>query len=461
MSKIILLPIFLFLQINVLAQFSSELYFGELSCGWDSLIGDYYEVEIMMDSRSAYPCAGFQFEITNILIDTLYGGAIAQNGWWVFYDDSLPADSAMVLAFAFGPPYIPSDLSVLTIMRFTNPNDSSIACLTNFIYSDSAGIQVPTSVGPCIELPPFIYSQNAELCNGDSILLAGKYQFDSGIYDDSLIAHNGCDSIIRTSLLIYDTYKIIDTNSICSGDSILLGNMYFSNSGTYYDSMQTVKGCDSIFIHILSVNDIYEILDTASICSGDSILLGNKYYSTAGTYHDSMQTIKGCDSVYIHELMVNNLPLPIISQNSNVLTSDLAVSYQWYQNDTLLISENNQSYSPIVSGSYSVSVTDSNGCSGSSDTLELIVIGIREFPNKLDFAVYPNPFTEQANICFYNLNNGSYSMIVYNLFGKIVLEKKEIREKQMIIHRNELSSGIYFIDLKGDYGRLVKKLIIK
>ena len=185
------------------------------------------------------------------------------------------------------------------------------------------------------------------------------------------------------------------------------------------------------------------------------------YYSTAGTYYDSLQTIAGCDSVLVHELIVNTLPIPLITQNGSILTSSPAVSYQWYQSNTLLIIENDQSFTATVSGSYSVVVTDSNGCSGSSDTLVVTVVGIDEIKAKPRISVFPNPFKGQANVHFYNLENHvPITIEVHNLIGKRML-KKTIMDNHMIIHCNDFPPGIYFIEIKGKSIRLAEKLIIK
>ena len=53
MKKLLFLPLFLSICLNTSAQFSAELYFGELTCGYDSVLGDYYDVEIILDNRLA------------------------------------------------------------------------------------------------------------------------------------------------------------------------------------------------------------------------------------------------------------------------------------------------------------------------------------------------------------------------------------------------------------------------
>ena len=40
------------------------------------------------------------------------------------------------------------------------------------------------------------------LCSGDSALIGGTYQSTGGIYQDTLVAFGGCDSIIITQLTI-------------------------------------------------------------------------------------------------------------------------------------------------------------------------------------------------------------------------------------------------------------------
>ncbi len=84
MKKLLLLPLLLSICLSASAQSSADLSFGALTCGYDPVLGDYYDVEIILDNRFVAPCAGFQFEITNILIDSLYGGWLDQYGWGPF-----------------------------------------------------------------------------------------------------------------------------------------------------------------------------------------------------------------------------------------------------------------------------------------------------------------------------------------------------------------------------------------
>ena len=605
MQKTILLIILLSFQLNVSAQFSATLHFGDVTCGWDSVLGEYYEVDIILDNRFVVPCGGIQFDISGANIDSAGGGVADSAGWAVSHSAST------FLGFSFSLVTLPSDSAVLTILRLINPTDTTTPCITNIVYSDVNAIQVPAFAGPCL----FIHDQDIQICGGDSVLLGGMYQFISGVYDDSLMTNNGCDSIIRTDLFVDTVSGYIMANSadICNGDSILFQNNYYSSTGTYYDSLQTqlcgkdsiyifnltvynntsssfskivcgsytspsgqtwttsgmyydtisnasgcdssitinltvnqtssssinetacdtytsiggqtwtasgtyydfftnslgcdstviinltvnqsfsnsesasicngdsillqgvyqtvsgtyfdsltaANGCDSIITTALTVNSSFSTSEFASICYGDSILLQGGYQTTAGTYFDTLTAANGCDSIIVSELIVNTLPIPVITQNGSTLTSSSATSYQWYQGNSMLISENAQSYSAIVSGSYSVIVTDSNGCMGSSDTLVFTILSVDERNAKSHILVIPNPFNEQASIKFNNLSsNGPYTIIVHNLIGKKVFERTTM-ESQVLFKRNELIQGIYFIELIENSNRLVEKLIIK
>jgi len=464
MKKFFLLPLLLSICLSASAQSSAELSFGALTCGYDPGLGDYYDVEIVLDNRLVPPCAGFQFEITNILIDSLYGGWIDQYGWgpYTSFNDSAAVDTGRVLGFSLAIPYLPPDSGVLTMMRFTNPKANYNSCLTNFVYSDSVPNAVPTIVGACLDLSPKTYTLDSAMCDGDSVILGGMYQYVAGSYYDTLMAVNGCDSIIRTLLAVNATYEFRNTVTVCAGDSVMVDNVVYTDAGTYYDSLQTAKGCDSVFILEIILDPTYEIRDTIAICSGDSAMINGTYYGDAQTFYDSMLTVQGCDSLFVTDLNVNALPVPVITQSGNDLTSSSAVSYQWHSSDTALTGATSQTYTVTASGLYSVMVTDANGCSGNSDTVVVTIASLAEFAILPILQVFPNPMTDQAIVQFDRSDfKGPYTILVYNVLGEKQLEVVMASESQAIIQRNDLAPGIYFIELEGTSTTLVGKFLIK
>lgn len=140
-------------------------------------------------------------------------------------------------------------------------------------------------------------SAAAEICDGDSILLGGMMQTTAGMYSDTLTAAAGCDSVVTTTLVVNMPALTPATAAICDGESILLGGMMQTTAGVYNDTLQTVAGCDSIIATTLTVNAVDMMNESASICDGDSILLGGMMQTVAGTYVDSLTNANGCDSI--------------------------------------------------------------------------------------------------------------------------------------------------------------------
>ncbi len=72
------------------------------------------------------------------------------------------------------------------------------------------------------------------------------------------------------------------------------------------------------------------------------------------------------------EIIVHPLPEPAIARMENVLSTGLFPSYQWHRNGEEIAGETWQEYNVTAPGYYTVSVTDSNGCVGLSDTADVV-----------------------------------------------------------------------------------------
>ncbi len=87
--------------------------------------------------------------------------------------------------------------------------------------------------------------------------------------------------------------------------------------------------------------------------------------------------------------------------------------------------------------------------------------GINEIEKKVHLNCYPNPFTTQTILQTDGLLNNA-SIIVYNCFGQIVKQIKNISGQTIILNRDDLPSGIYYIRLsQKDKIIATEKLIIR
>lgn len=146
---------------------------------------------------------------------------------------------------------------------------------------------------------------DTSICEGDSYYASGDFQTSEGVYYDTIFSSNQNDSILITKLSISPTFKITIDTSICQGMSYFIKGAYQTTSGIYYDTLQTIHGCDSVIITELTVHSIYETNLTSEICEGESILLGGVLRTKSGNYYDTLLTRQNCDSIIVTNLTVN------------------------------------------------------------------------------------------------------------------------------------------------------------
>jgi hypothetical protein len=63
--------------------------------------------------------------------------------------------------------------------------------------------------------------------------------------------------------------------------------------------------------------------------------------------------------------------------------------------------------------------------------------------------IYPNPVHEAATIRFNNPGGGNYTLVITDLSGKIVRIARDIHGDEFVLHRNDLGSGFYQVELAG------------
>lgn len=103
------------------------------------------------------------------------------------------------------------------------------------------------------------------ICAGDSLLIGGAFVSLPGQYIDTLSNFLGCDSVLTIVVDTFPTYAIANAAGICRGDSLLVGGAFQTVSGIYVDSLLTADGCDSVITTDLTVADPVEVGVTVGI----------------------------------------------------------------------------------------------------------------------------------------------------------------------------------------------------
>ena len=151
-----------------------------------------------------------------------------------------------------------------------------------------------------------------DFCGCGEVVISGQ-TFDCNNPSDTITftegSYTGCDSIVNINLT-YNEAPVFDlVQTLCPGTTInVRGTTYGEDmrTGTEVFPAATAAGCDST----VNINlDFYPIVtrDTfATICQGDSILVGDTYYKFAGIFNEvvSMATADNCDSILVLDLTV-------------------------------------------------------------------------------------------------------------------------------------------------------------
>ena len=253
----------------------------------------------------------------------LRGGTKSSNVFWVV------EGLVTVLDFSNFVGTIVANNGAITL---TGANLDGRAYGTNGAISTSdVDITIP-SVAPSISI-----TGNQSFCEGDSAILtasaSSSYLWSTGEITQSItVDTSGTYSVFATSICgSSDTSNSItivvkpSTNSsvnasICDGDSILLGGIYRKIPGIYTDSLLNSALCDSIIRTDLSVNPKFITNFNAVICDGDSLLIAGVYRKIPGLYSDTLQSQFTCDSIVNINLSIN--PVLITNLNTSICDGD-------------------------------------------------------------------------------------------------------------------------------------------
>ncbi len=296
------------------------------------------------------------------------------------------------------------------------------------------------------------------ICSGDSAMVFGKYRTSSGLYMDSLLSSTGCDSVVSLSLLVQQSNTLTQSASICSGDSVLLAGAWQTTAGTFVDTLISSFGCDSILTTNLNVNSIAMQQVTQSFCKGDSVLIAGAWKNTPGVYSDTLISIIGCDSVVKTTLSMIIVDTSVSLQNGQITASALSAGYKWIDCVTGLFIPNQtgRSFTPTTNGIYSVQVTKS-GC---IDTSRCVVIDdIGQSENALgQISVHPNPTTSKVTIELGQIF-GSIKISVIDGSGKIVTKNSFAGRDECEVDLSKFASGTYHLHIRTDGGEKIVKVV--
>ncbi len=311
----------------------------------------------------------------------------------------------------------------------------------------------------------YYFTEEHSIYQGQSYNWHGLLCKESGMYYDSLQSVTGCDSIYALNLIIEAAtdYFFHSDTTICGDKVINWQNQIISQSGIYRAEYTAYTGADSIYEITVSMSEPYFGSITHSICDGESFTWEGNQYSETGTYLADYTTVTGCDSILSLDLSVLSVPeSPSITMENGQLISGTSIGNQWFLNGEAIDGANGNTLVPEANGDYHVVVTGENGCpSAPSETYSVTGVGV-DLTIAAGIEIWPNPFEKGVNVRITTEGQESLHYYLYDLTGKLLVQKLT-REKEFFLELEYLPSGFYMLRVVDNQGNKmeIKKLMKK
>jgi gliding motility-associated-like protein len=235
---------------------------------------------------------------------------------FVFCNDHTPTGTNMLVLNCSSAPNTSAWCQTVTVLPNTNYTFSMWAMSTVssspaqfFVTVGGTSVNSPTTItSATCQWQEITFTWNSGSLTSADFCIMNQNLAESGndaaIDDISLIEL--CSASDDVTITINNIPATPLSASVCTGDSILISGVWQKNAGFYNTILTAANGCDSVLTTELTLTS-YTTNQNQAICDGDSIFLQNAWQTQAGFYRDTLQALAdGCDSIIVTELTLIN-----------------------------------------------------------------------------------------------------------------------------------------------------------
>ncbi len=297
--------------------------------------------------------------------------------------------------------------------------------------------------------------------------------------------NNATDGSAGVSAIGGNSNYLFNWSNAASGDSI--NNLV---AGNYSVTVHDANNCSAVSDFILIEPSALSVIPTTTdvLCNGDqsgtasvSVSGGTPGYSyqwcngnilvstqnlSAGVCTVTITDQNDCTtSITIHTSEPNPIQFATSTSNSNfgandgnVVVSNLtggvgSYTFTWSNGDTT------QNLTNVAGGTYSITVTDNNGC---VETATVIVQDnpniVNQISNEISLKIYPNPTSTEITVVMSKPNEGSI-LNLKNVLGQTLLTKY-ISSTETKIDLSFFASGVYVLEVKSGEKNAMNEIVI-
>ncbi|MBK9982915.1 MAG: gliding motility-associated C-terminal domain-containing protein [Saprospiraceae bacterium] len=209
------------------------------------------------------------------------------------------------------------------------------------------------------------------LCPGENVEFNGQ-NFDETRPEGEILlnvpATNGCDSFIYVNLSFYNPATKLIKEEICDADTVIINCMAYTtsfNKDTQMLSGGGIYGCDSTIIIDLNFTKPEKIFIDTSLCEGQKLSIGDLFFDAEGTYTGIIKKKNLCDSlkydITIHKSNSEKINIHWPDQLCLGDTAEITIDPA-FQSTTWSTGEKGSKIKIVVPGDYKVTVLNSGGC---------------------------------------------------------------------------------------------------
>ncbi|MCB0707116.1 MAG: PKD domain-containing protein [Saprospiraceae bacterium] len=215
-------------------------------------------------------------------------------------------------------------------------------------------------------------------------------------------------------------------------------------------------------ITVADSSGYFESTFNTTICQGDSILLGDEYQSSTGTYVFTLPSQAGCDSTVTAILAVSSINTNVMVDDMSLSADMFATSYQWVNcenGNSPIAGATEQTFFPSVSGSYAVEITE-NGCTATSDCYEVVIVGTNAPALELiQIDISPNPFVDQLALQVFPVLKGQVLLEIVDPLGRIVFAERQEGLDARMLDLSTLPAGMYWLRIRQEKLAFTKAIL--
>ena len=144
------------------------------------------------------------------------------------------------------------------------------------------------------------------------------------------------------------------------------------------------------------------------------------------TYSGSVFIYTGSDScafpaMAAKTVTINPSPTPVVSGFGGQLTTGSSyISYQWLFASAPILGATDSTYNPVSNGNYAVTVTDTDGCAGTSTAVYDANVSVPAVSTSANgISIYPNPVSSVLNV----ESPTKVNVLLTDLHGKVIAKK--------------------------------------